>query len=392
MTLVKLLHTSDWHLGRTLMGADLLPAQTAFLDWLLDLALREQVDAVLVAGDVYDRAVPSVDALRALERTLVALSTAGIPVILISGNHDSATRLGFGSALHESAGVHLRTRVADLDRPVVLSDEHGEVAIYGVPYLLPDAVRDELGAERSHEAVLSAATARILADAEARGIRRTVALAHAFITGGHASDSERDIRVGGIGDAPAHVFNGVTYVALGHLHGPQQVSLGGSATVLRYSGSPLAYSFSEKDHVKSVVLVELDATGVASATTHATPVERPLREARGTVEQLLQRAGGDLAELAAAYVKAVLTDQRRPMAPMERLRQVWPHTIALEFEPEGGLADSAADLDRLDRVKHDPVLVCGHFVEFVGGAEPDEQEERVLRAAVETAQRDGMSA
>ena len=113
---------------------------------------------------------------------------------------------------------------------------------------------------------------------------------------------------------------------------------------------------------------------------------------RGTVDELLVRAGGDLAELADAYVKAVLTDQKRPIAPMERLRRVWPHTITLEFEPEGGLPEAAADLARLDRVKHDPVEVCGQFVEFVGGAEPDEQEVRVLRAAVEAAQHSGMSA
>ena len=392
MAHVKLLHTSDWHLGRSLIQADLLPAQRAFLDWLVDLAVGERVDAVLVAGDVYDRSVPSAEAMTALEGALVALSEAGIPLVLISGNHDSPTRLGFGSRLHERAGVHLRTHVATLDQPIVLSDSHGEVAVYGVPYLMPDAVREELGAERSHESVLSAATQRILADAKSRGITRTVALAHAFVTGGQASESERDIRVGGIGDAPARVFDGLSYVALGHLHGPQEVTLAGSATVLRYSGSPVAYSFSERDHTKSVALVELGGDGVTAVRCVPTPVARPLREVRGTLEDLLARAEGELAELADCYVKVVLTDQVRPLLPMEQLRRRWPHTLELGYEPQGGLIDAASDLARLERVRDDPVAVCGQFVEFVGGAAPDPEEQRVLRDTIEAAQRQAVGA
>src|SRR5215472_13900685 len=288
---MRLIHTSDWHLGRTLHGESLLEHQETFLGWLLDQAVTHQADAVAVAGDVYDRAVPPQDAVALLDKTLVAFARAGIPVVLTSGNHDSAIRLGFAAGLTEAAGVHLRTEVADIIRPVIVPDAHGEVGIYGIPYLLPDAVMDELGAERSHASVLAAASARIRADASARGLSRTVVLAHALVTGAQLSESERDIRVGGIADAPAAVLAGCCYLALGHLHGPQRVPVPGSATVARYSGSPLAFSFAERHQAKSVTLAELDGTGNVTTRLLPAPVPRPLTEVRGRLADLLARAG-----------------------------------------------------------------------------------------------------
>ena len=382
---MRLIHTSDWHLGRTLHGESLLEHQSVFLDWLLGQATGHRVDAVVVAGDVYDRAVPPTDAVALLDQTLVRFFRAGIPVVLTSGNHDSAVRLGFASGLSEAAGIHLRTRVEDIARPVIISDEHGEVGIYGIPYLLPDAVMAELGAERSHASVLAAACERIRADAAARGLRRTVVMAHALVTGGQVSESERDIRVGGIGDAPARVLAGCSYLALGHLHGQQRVDAGGT-TSARYSGSPLAFSFSERDHRKSVTLADIAGDGTVVTQLLPTPVPRPLREVRGRLDELLARADGDLADLAGAWVKAVLTDQARPVAPMERLRERWPHTIALDFQPEGGLTGPDADLARLAEAV-DPVEICGLFVDFVAGAPPDEAQLAVLRQAVEAARR-----
>jgi exonuclease SbcD len=382
---VRLIHTSDWHLGRALIQTSLLEAQSDFLDWLLALAVERAVDAVLVSGDIYDRAVPPTDAVRLLDRTVVAFARAGVPLVLVSGNHDSAVRLGFGRDLSALAGVHLRTSVSDIPSPVLLADEHGTVAVYGIPYLLPDAAKDALGAERTHESVLRRATELLLADAAERGITRTVALSHAFVTGAAVSESERDLRVGGIGDAPAAVYHGITYVALGHLHRPQQVRLEGSSTTLRYSGSPIAFSFSERDDAKSVVVLDLDADGVASVTTVGTPVPRPLRQVTGRLDDLLARATTDLAHLADSWVKVVLTDATRPASPMERLRAVWPHTLALDFEPEGERTGPAADLERLARTT-DPVEVCEFFVDYVGGAPPTEAERVVLRDAVERAQ------
>jgi exonuclease SbcD len=409
---MRLIHTSDWHLGRTLHGETLLDHQAAFLEWLLAESVRHGADAVVVAGDVYDRAVPSTDAVTILDRALHGFARARIPVLMTSGNHDSAVRLGFGARLSELAGIHLRTCVPDIARPVILRDSFGEVALYGIPYLLPDAVMTELGAERSHTSVLAAAAALIREDAAARGIGRVVVAAHAFVTGGEVSDSERDIRVGGIGDAPASVFAGFTYVALGHLHGAQQIAPGATLTastpltggtdlaiatdlagatdlvartVIRYCGSPLAFSFSERRHVKSVTLTEIDGTGQVVTTALAAPVPRPLREVRGRLAELLSRADGDLAELADSWVKAVLTDTVRPAAPMERLREKWPHTIALDFAPDGGLAAADADLGRLAQTA-DPVEICAMFVGFASGGEPDEPQRAILRDAVEAAQ------
>ncbi|MDQ6937355.1 MAG: exonuclease SbcCD subunit D [Actinomycetota bacterium] len=387
---MRLIHTSDWHLGRSLHAEPLLGAQRHFLQWLLRTSLARRADAVLVAGDIYDRAVPPVEAVRLLDETLADFAAAGVPILLTSGNHDSAVRLGFAAALSETAGVHLRTAPSELARPVVLADEHGPVALYGIPYLLPDAVMESLGVvDRSHAAVLSAATAAIRADASARGIDRVVVAAHAFVTGAAVSESERDIRVGGIGDAPASVFAGFTYAALGHLHGAQTV---GPSARVRYCGSPLAFSFSERHHRKSVTQVDIAANGSIETELIATPVLRALREVRGRLEELLSRAGddlGDLGDLADAFVKVTLTDPVRPAAPMERLRAVWPHTLLLEFAPAGAPTDAdahaAADLARLAATV-DPVEICASFVEWVDGAPADAAARRVLRGAVEAAQ------
>jgi DNA repair protein SbcD/Mre11 len=375
---MKLLHTSDWHLGRTLHGASLIEHQREFLGWLLDAAVREQVDAVLVAGDVYDRAVPPTDAVRLLDDALAGFAAAGVPVVITSGNHDSAIRLGFGSALNRVAGIHLRTDLAALTDPIVLSDGAGEVAIYGIPYLLPDAVMHDLGAERSHTSVLGAAVTRLREDAASRGISRIVALAHAFVTGGQESESERDIRVGGIGDAPVSVFDGLSYTALGHLHGAQRI-----AGQVRYSGSPLAFSFSERNHTKSVTMVDIDVDGAVTIELLPTPVPRPLREIRGRLEDLL---ANDDPTLARSWVKAVLTDARRPMAPMERLREKWPYTLVLDFAPEGVVVDPATDLARI-REASDPVEICAHFMEWVDATRPDKAHEDTLRSTVEAVRR-----
>jgi len=366
-----LLHTSDWHLGRTLHGVSLLEHQRAFLTWLVAAAVEQQVDAVLVSGDVYDRAVPPSDAVTLLDEALAAFADAGVPVIMSSGNHDSAVRLGFGASLAAAAKVYLRTRLVDVTDPVVF----GDLGVYAIPYLLPDAVMAELGVERSHTAVLGAAVQRIKADAAERGLNRTVVLAHAFVTGGEPSQSERDITVGGIGDVPSAVFAGLSYVALSHLHGAQQVAEG-----IRYSGSPLPFSFSERNHRKSVAIVEVDSAGAVTVDLLATPVAHPMHEVTGTLEAVLAMEPGPPAD---SWLRVVLTDVVRPDAPMERLRGRWPNTLVIEHCPAVELTESGADLARL-RQTTDPVEVCASFVEWVDSTYPDRRQRDELVDVVET--------
>jgi DNA repair protein SbcD/Mre11 len=375
-----MLHTSDWHLGRSLHRADLRAAQAAFLDHLVSVVRAEKVDVVLVSGDVYDRAVPPVDAVELCEDALLRLHATGARIVLISGNHDSARRLGFGSGLLDKAGVHLRTRVAQLDRPVVLEDAHGPVAVYGVPYAEPDAVRGELPPDleghsiKGHAGVLGHAIARIRADADARGVRRRVVMAHGWVTGGAASDSERDITIGGVGQVPADTFSGFSYVALGHLHGQQTL-----ADHLRYSGSPLPYSFSEATHRKGTWLVELDAEGVSRAERVPAPVYRKLSLLRGRLADLLGSPAYTPNE--DDFISVTLTDPARPEGPMDALRSRFPHVLVLAFEPEGAAPDARCYRARV--AGRDDRAIAEEFVQHVRNNPPTDGERRLLTDAFE---------
>jgi DNA repair protein SbcD/Mre11 len=375
---MRLLHTSDWHLGRSLHRADLRAAQSAFLDHLVAVACAEKVDAVLVAGDIYDRAVPPVDAVELCEDALLRLHDTGAQIVLISGNHDSARRLGFGSGLLEKAGVHLRTRPGALARPVLLEDVNGPVAVYGVPYLEPDAVRNDLpetgerDVSRGHAGVLGHAVACIRADADARGVARRVVMAHGWVSGGAASESERDITVGGVGQVPADLFAGFGYVALGHLHGQQTV-----APHLRYSGSPLPYSFSEASHRKGSWLVDLDAAGTAHVEQVPAPVHRRLSVLRGRLGDLLASAAHTQYE--DDFVSVTLTDPSRPEGAMDALRARFPHVLVLAFEPEGAGPDGRGY--RARTAGRDDLAVAAEFVRHVSNVPPTPAEERLLASA-----------
>ncbi|MGY1673517.1 exonuclease SbcCD subunit D [Geodermatophilus sp. SYSU D00710] len=378
---MRLLHTSDWHIGRSLHGADLLAEQEAVLSGLADVVAAERVDAVVVAGDVYDRAVPSADAQAVLDAVVARLVGAGAAVVLTPGNHDSARRLSTFSGLLTRSGVHFRTTTGGLDEPVLLSDAHGDVAVYGLPYLEPELARHELGLReaRSHEAVLRAAMDRVRADLFLRPGTRSVVLAHAFVGGGVASDSERDICVGGVDLVPASVFDGVDYVALGHLHRPQSLS-----DRLRYSGSPLPYSFGEAGQDKQVWLVDLDAGGLAGVRAVPLPLPRALRVLSGTLEELLADPAHAAAE--EAFVSAHLTDPVRPTDPMRKLRTRFPHCVHLEWSG-GGTPDGRSYQERL-RGRGD-LDVAGEFVSHVrGGVAATSAERHLLGRALAAATRE----
>ncbi|MFF0225199.1 exonuclease SbcCD subunit D [Streptomyces sp. NPDC004629] len=379
---MRLLHTSDWHLGRAFHRVNLLDAQAEFIGHLVTTVREHDVDAVVVSGDVYDRAVPPLAAVELFDDALHRLADLGVPTLMISGNHDSARRLGVGAGLLDRAGIHLRTDPAGCGTPVVLADAHGDVAFYGLPYLEPALVKDAFGVDRAgHESVLAAAMDRVRADLAARAPgTRSVVLAHAFVTGGRTSDSERDITVGGVAAVPAAVFDGVDYVALGHLHGCQTLS-----PRVRYSGSPLAYSFSEAGHRKSMWLVDLGADGAVAAERVDCPVPRPLARIRGTLEDLL--ADPALARHTTAWVEATLTDQVRPADPMARLTVRFPHTLSLVFAPERAPDDPDVSYARRLAGRADQ-QIAQDFVAHVRGAGPDERELAVLREAFDAVRAD----
>lgn len=373
---MRFLHTSDWHLGRSFHRISLLDAQAAFLDHLVATALTHEVDAVLVAGDVYDRAVPPLSAVELFDRALHRLAEARVPTVMISGNHDSARRLGVGAGLIDHAGIHLRTDPARCATPVVLADAHGDVAFYGLPYLEPALVREEFKAAKAgHEAVLTAALDRVRADLARRPDgTRSVVLAHAFVAGGAASDSERDITVGGVSAVPTGTFDGVDYVALGHLHGAQALT-----ERVRYSGSPLAYSFSESDHRKTMWLVDLGPGGEIDATRIDCPVPRPLARVRGALADLLDDPA--LTRHEEAWVEATLTDPVRPADPMARLAERFPHTLSLVFDPDRGDEDIVASYAQRLQGRSDQEIAEDFVAHVRGGAGPDERERTVLRGA-----------
>ncbi|OII25385.1 exonuclease SbcCD subunit D C-terminal domain-containing protein [Frigoribacterium sp. MCBA15_019] len=401
---MRILHTSDWHLGRTLHGVDLHEHQQAFVDHLVRIVADRSIDVVVVAGDVYDRAVPAVPSVRLLGRALAGL-TEHATVIVTPGNHDSAVRLGFAAELMRP-GLHLRASVDLLDEPVVVDDPDGPVAFYGLPYLDPDSVRRSLapgGADeplaRSHAAVVGAAMQRVRDDLAGRPGTRSVVVAHAFVVAGPAADreaeipggggvdvedgtsperseSERDIRVGGVDSVPATAFDGVDYVALGHLHGAQRV---GSSGRLRYSGSPLAFSFGERNQVKSSTIVELAADGSVSIDLVPAPVPRRLAEVTDTLDALLDGRHDDLRD---AWLRVFVTDPVHPERLYTRVAEHFPHALAIHHTPVG-----AVDAPALAAVtaESDPIEVAADFVAFASGGAASETELAVVRGAYEAA-------
>lgn len=361
---MRFIHTSDWHLGRAFHQVGLLEAQRAYLDHLVEVVRSEGVDAVLVSGDVYDRAMPTPETVQLLSESLIRLVDAGAEVVISSGNHDSAVRLGFAAGLLERAGVHVRTSMADLGRPVVIEG----TAIYPIPYLEPRLVARDLEAEPTHTGVLSTVLGRLPAGGLVPGTATSVIMAHTFVTGCATTDSERDILAGGLAAVHPDVFSGFSYVALGHLHGRQQVS-----DSAHYSGSPIAMSFSEARHTKGSLLVDLSADGARVELIEA-PVHRPLAVLRGTIDDLL--ASSKFAAAESAWCQITLTDAQRPLGAMDRIRARFPFALELRFEPEGVVPVKATYTSRMAHCSD--LDVCCDFLSHVRGGVPASDEERQL--------------
>lgn len=391
---MRFLHTSDWHLGRTLHGASLADAQAVAVDFIVDTAIDRGVAAVIIAGDVFDRAVPPVESLRLLNGAIGRLDDAGIVTILSAGNHDSGDRLAMYSGLLRDT-VHIFGSLDRVGDSVTLHDQHGPVVFYPLPYLEPDFARDALAGEgepleRSHAAVMEAALDRIAEGPSAPG-SRTVLIGHAFVAdvsrAPETSDSERDLTIGGIAVIPAEAFEGrgIEYVALGHLHRSQTVR--DAAPRIHYSGSLLRYSFSEAMHEKSITIVELGPPGTdPGMQTLAVPQPRGMRRLRGTIDDLLSDSFADARE---DFVELVVTDALYPDRMHARLDAVYPYALRKEHAPQlaghGGVEDQPAPRTR----GRDPVDVMLDFLARVTDAEPDPESARIVREAYEAVRAEG---
>ncbi len=379
---MKILHTSDWHIGRTFHGVDLLADQASVLSSIADSVREHGVDVVVVPGDIYDRSIPSSDAVTVCNRGFEAIRAAGAVIVATSGNHDSAVRLGAGASFAAAGGLHLITRVGQIGTPVMLSDQFGPVAFYGIPYLEPEITRVELDVPRArtHSDILGAAMSRVRRDLAERTatdpLTRSVLLAHAFVVGGEASESERSISVGGVETVAVGEFDGVDYVALGHLHSPQMLS-----ESVRYSGSPLPYSFGERRHRKAALLIELDAAGLSSVQRLDLPVIRGLSQVTGTLEDLLTES--KYADSEQCYVSALLTDPVRPVDAMRQLQARFPFAVHLEWQrPEG-----QSDLKYRDAVRgRTDMEIARGFVSAVR-SDPSEREVTLMAEALSAAAR-----
>lgn len=366
---MRFLHTADWHLGRLFHARSLLEDQAHVLDQFVALVRDVRPDAVLIAGDVYDRAVPPPEAVALLDDVLARIVLeAGVPVVMIAGNHDSAQRLDFGARLLAGRGLHVAGRNGSDAASVTLRDAHGEVRVYALPYAEPAAVRDALGVEvASHEAAMRAQLDVIRAAHPAGA--RSVVVGHAFVVGGAVSESERPLSVGGSGAVAAELFQGFDFVALGHLHRPQ--TIGGR---IHYAGSLLKYSLSEADHLKTVSLVELGAHGGVRIEPMALQPRRDLRILKGELAELIAAGAGDPRR--DDYVYAVLTDTGALLDPMARLREAYPHALAIEraiLARTGQASEAGRQLRELDTGS-----LFANFFREVADADLDGDQRRAL--------------
>jgi DNA repair protein SbcD/Mre11 len=375
---LRILHTSDWHIGRIFHGHPTYDALREVLRALVEIVRQRQVDVVAIAGDVFDSSTPAAEAVEMLDEVLLEMTKAGVVVVTISGNHDSPARLGAKSVFAQAAGVHVITRPEQIAEPVVLADAYGPVNFYGIPFLEPSRLRSlwpHVEPMRSQRDALNHAMSLVRADLADRG-GRTVVLAHTFVQGAEAesAESERDI-VGGLDVVPTTLFTDMSYTALGHIHSPAKL-----ARNLGYCGSPLHGSFSEAGKPRGAWLVELDAAGANQVEWVELPVPRPLTTVTGSLAQILANPEHRTAEQ--HWVKAVITDSTRPMDAMKRLQVRFPYCVHLDFQPLGGMVETDSGYAELVRGRSDADLVELFLAKVRNGNGADAAESDLIREAI----------
>ena len=343
---MKLIHLSDLHLGKRVNEFNMLEDQEYILTKILNVIDEEKPDAVLIAGDIYDKAVPSAEAVQLFDDFLCRLQAKCPQIFVISGNHDSPERIAFASRLIEASGVHLSPVYNGRIEPHVLHDEYGEVLIYMLPFVRPSHVRHALEAASDEQIVTYTDAIRAaLRQASPDPEKRCVLVAHQFVTGASRTESE-DISVGGLDNVDASVFAGFDYVALGHIHRAQNI---GTSGVIRYCGTPLKYSFSEAKDEKTVTIVDLGKKGEVSVRTAPLTPKREMREIRGTYEQLMTKENYEGTQTD-DYLHITLTDENDIADAVSRLRVVYPNLMKLDYDNQRtrttGIIDGAADAER----------------------------------------------
>jgi len=372
---VKFIHTSDWHIGRLFQNIALLDDQLYVLKQLKAYAIEYEVDAVIIAGDIFDRSVPPAESVEALNHFLKQLTDElNISVIMISGNHDSAKRLSFGASHMQGSGLHILSNLHDVTTPVTIHSETGPVDFYGLPYHDPVEVREAYGCDvRSYDEAHTFLVDRIN---EIRSKEQpSVMISHCFIDGAEESESERPLSIGGADRVSYEPLKDFDYVALGHLHAPQYKGF----EHIRYSGSLLKYSFSEYKQKKGITLVEMDQKGLVSHQHLALEPQHDLRVLEGTLADILESAKTDTH--ADDYLLIKLTDKHDILDPMGQLRQVYPNTLQLERSQYSLASGSRLKADvSLKRSESD---VFNDFFQQVTGNELSEAQQALLLETIQ---------
>lgn len=321
---MKLIHLSDLHLGKRVNEFSMIEDQAYILKKILGIVRAEEPDGVLIAGDVYDKSIPSVEAVGLFDDFLRHLARQRVQVFIISGNHDSPERLAFGAELIQPSGIHIAPAYSGRVEPVSLKDDYGAVHIYMLPFIKPIHVRSAFPEEKVEsytDAVRGAISHMDIQESE-----RNILVTHQFVTGAQRSDSE-DISVGGSDNVDVSVFDSFDYVALGHIHGPQSVGRESA----RYCGTPLKYSFSEANHHKSVTILELKEKGNLEIRTVELSPLRDMRELRGTYEELTNRKNYE-GTRTDDYIRITLTDEEDVVDAMGKLRVIYPNLMKLDYD------------------------------------------------------------
>ncbi|MFC3039786.1 exonuclease SbcCD subunit D [Virgibacillus xinjiangensis] len=377
---MKIFHTADWHLGKLVQGVYMTEDQGEVLRQFVEAVEEEKPDAVIVAGDLYDRAVPPIEAVHLLDEVLEKLVLKlNVPVLAVAGNHDSPSRLNFGSRIMKDNGYHVVGNLTEDLEPVRLADEHGEVHFHLVPYCDPSVVRNVLGDEavRSHNDAMNAIIGRIRPkmDPEARH----VFVGHAFVTPygeeeENTSESERPLSIGGSEYVDAHHFEDFHYTALGHLHQAHYVL---NETV-RYAGSPLKYSISEEHHRKGYFVVEMDEKGNVTTEKRFLFPSRDMRTVEADLEEILTYPVSE------DYVFVRLTDETPVLSPMEKIRSVFPNAMHVERKHFQSIAKQTEDgMEKVERTKMSDMELFRAFYQEVKGEEASAETEEIFREVLD---------